>query len=433
MARRALVIGIGSYKDGRLGPLEHTASDAGAIAELLRGDPSDPNAWQVDCFIVSETSGTVCAAQEIRSALEEHLEVRSHWGENADNLELLIYFSGHATDGAAGMELQGFDREIIGLFGLAGLLKACKARALTLMLDCCYAGNVEAHADALKEEFSGSLAIFAACSQGEKALALENQNGLYSYQLVAGLGADLDLPAGTVTAGMLAAYVDERFPDEYRKLQQPSLQQPFQMFSGDGASLSLVTVGLGDVRVRAEQFAARFDRFSPTSAFGSVVSVLDGSPRSTHRALVSFLLDNPTERLDPDSEQQLGAFLARQARSYGLLSGPSSEWQELAELLTVPYFRSWSVGRAVGFLCEVLRDGTTEQAFGGAVDRLMAGCIHEGVVDELVTSCEERLAAGLGREVDLQGQLAMSTQWGATYIVGLRSGGRQHGRFGRGG
>lgn len=428
VARRALVIGIGAYQNDRLGQLEHTASDAGAIAELLRSDPADANAWQVAPLIVSESSETIRSAHEVRLAIEEHLEVRTEWGESAENLDLLIYFAGHATTGPVGMELQGFDREIIGLHGLAELLKVCKARSLTLMLDCCYAGNVRAHTDALQQVFTGSFAIFAACSQDERAYALEKQNGLYSYHLVAGLGADSDLPAGTVTAGSLAAYVDERFPDEYREFQRP-----FQDFSRDGESVALVSAGIGDPRFRSGEFAARDSRYSTASAFASVVSVLDGSPESAHKALVSFLLDNPTERLDPDSEQELGAFLARQARSYGLLSGPSSEWQELAELLTVPYFRSWSVGRAVGFLCEVLRDGTTEQAFGGAVDRLMAGCIHEGVVDELVTSCEERLAAGLGREVDLQGQLAMSAQWGANYIVGLRSGVRQHGRFGRGG
>ena len=272
MAKHAIVIGIGTYLNEY--PLLSAAEDARRFCTVLEGQNVQAALQPKDRWTVYPVIAKGVADSYVGSQLHVHNVFKS-WVEwvnlrpDQDRSHILIYFAGHGAkrkDG--GVELLASDHPWITLRNLARSISALKARNVTVILDCCYSGRLDVEFSQLAQTSGASRdgrAVFAACSEDEEAVGYRDKSGAFTNLILKGLGADLSLPAGPVTAGSLEAYVKgnwDSLPEEVRSKHLIAFA-PRPVGSDDIPLVSLVRESAPEPRIedaaRAQPAAATVD------------------------------------------------------------------------------------------------------------------------------------------------------------------------------
>jgi hypothetical protein len=150
-----------------------------------------------------------------------------------DNTEVFVYFAGHGMARLGSFEpylipsdgdLNYVQQTGFPLDRLVDSLVALNARQVTVFIDACFSGLTREGgallADARplvlvpsRKEVTG-VSLYTAARGSQLASALSDQgHGLFSYYLFKGLGGSADLDRnGGITAGELAAYLEEEVP-----------------------------------------------------------------------------------------------------------------------------------------------------------------------------------------------------------------------------
>ncbi|TRU18009.1 MAG: diguanylate cyclase [Microcystis aeruginosa Ma_QC_B_20070730_S2] len=255
MARYALVIGINHYDNPNFLPsLSKPAKDAEAAAKFLEKTGTFANVERLpNCWIAAEKRHEVVPGKvtgnEVLQALKQILS-----GEQTENQEVLIYFSGHGFrlinrigDGEAylatsdsqpdGKNAISLDRE------LNPLLRRSSLSNLVVMLDCCHAGallpeNRELDRILLEPSLSAfndkqDYFLITAC-RSEQVAWEDEEYSLFTAALLKGLSQkEADPKTGEISADRLFDFVS-------RELRGKG-QEPIRM--GVGRSLILVKYG----------------------------------------------------------------------------------------------------------------------------------------------------------------------------------------------
>lgn len=165
--RRALVIGIDGYPDA---PAVGCCNDAKAMATLLATNEDGTRNWAVERCLGRDARVPVLPTVELAGRLARHFA-------DAEDADLLFYFSGHARRSTLGVELCSQDGTSaasgVSFDSLMTLIAGAVdqgARTVTVLLDCCFAGDLGAGAD--DEHFAGghlpeNVVILAAARPGE--------------------------------------------------------------------------------------------------------------------------------------------------------------------------------------------------------------------------------------------------------------------------
>jgi Caspase domain len=208
MSRRALVIGIHAYPDRSL---RSSVADAEAVAALLDHDyDSEPN-WTTQRMLSLPDRGAID-----RSVLGGEL---ANFFGTAHRDDLLLYFAGHAVQTRWGVELatETGTRPGAGvsLNDLFSLINKSPASSITVILDCCFAGDLgdegtfgenlrrfEGDRALLREE----LTILAASGDNEPAKE-SSTSGAFTGLLVEGLEGGAGDHRGRVMALGLFSYI----------------------------------------------------------------------------------------------------------------------------------------------------------------------------------------------------------------------------------
>lgn len=240
MARYALVVGIAKYSNPSLPPLSKTATDAAAVAELLK---------QHGSYRVTLLNGEV-SAKQLADALKTLLL------EQAVKNEALIYLTGHGITGLTGVDSleqpQGFlaasDCNVtkageewivrgggISLNGLNQLIRQSDLSNLVVIFDSCHSGKFLEHS-----LLENALTVFrsrqdyyliTACRKFEQAWAKKSeQHSVFTGALLAGLSPERAGDNGQVTVDRLFDFIASELSN--------SRQEPIRM--GVGRSLALV-------------------------------------------------------------------------------------------------------------------------------------------------------------------------------------------------
>jgi CheY-like chemotaxis protein len=240
MARYALVAGIAKYSNSSLPDLSKTATDAAAVAEVLK---------QHGSYRVTLLNGEV-KAKQLADALKTLLR------EQAVKNEALIYFTGHGIRGVTGVDIleqpQGFLAAsdcnvtkageqwivrdgVISLNNLNQLIQQSDLSNLVVIFDSCHSGEflerglVENALTVFRSQ--QDYYLITACRRFEQSWAKKSeQHSVFTGAFLAGLSQERAGDNGQVTVDRLFDYIANELRD--------SRQEPIRM--GVGRSLTLV-------------------------------------------------------------------------------------------------------------------------------------------------------------------------------------------------
>lgn len=226
MSRAALIISSAKYEDAELHDLPAADRDGEALAEVL----SDPAIGNYETLRVTDS-----AYHSIGEATGSFFD-----GRSPDD-ELLLHLSGHAlrsddfelhfatrTTRVDRLEETSFAARL-----LARQINRCRAKRVTILLDCCFAGSFPLGAKSGNGSFAeqllgGGRALIAATTSTKVAFVADDADNhgmsTFTYAVVEGLRtgvADRD-GDGVVSPVDLFAHVRDRLRDS-QPLQTPSL------------------------------------------------------------------------------------------------------------------------------------------------------------------------------------------------------------------
>ena len=195
MGRRALVVGIDAYPSA---PLRGCAADADSIADRLRlHSDGSPN-----YAVRLETSAADLDRAGLRRLLEELFE-------NAQGQDLLFYFSGHGRQTTFGAQLVTADLDGVGMDDLLAVANGSSATSVTLILDCCFSGNVgnssAMQATQVAEQFRKQISLLRdgvtvlAASRPDELSWEKDGHGVFTRLLIDGLDGGATDHLGIVT------------------------------------------------------------------------------------------------------------------------------------------------------------------------------------------------------------------------------------------
>lgn len=215
--RQALVVGIEGYQHEP--SLTAAAGDARRIAELLRRDAlGGLKNWSVTELTDYDDTKQVTTARL-------KAELVTLFLHSALGVDLLFYFAGHAVQRAWGAELVAYDGAAISFNDLMSLVRQAKAKSITIILDCCLAGELanEVGMPAAGNDYDDdpfrpdravireNLTILSATQSRQQAAERRDHGGLFTDLLCGGLaGAAADL-TGAVTALNLYTHASQAF------------------------------------------------------------------------------------------------------------------------------------------------------------------------------------------------------------------------------
>jgi hypothetical protein len=246
--RIALVIGVNEAPDSHLPPLNHAAADAGAMAKVLQ---QQCNFELLEPPLLNEQA----TSDRVKDAVRRLARNRS-----ADDF-LLLYFSGHgqpmfieaerrdiylATSNFNEIDVEEDEATHFSMRWLRDkLYLPAKAGRVLLILDCCYAGDIDRTAsDPYLEELQQRINYYfgrpgsasearqgglrlALTATGHNTKALEKDgHGLMTGLLLPALRgdeADAFDKEGQISVALLYHYLQKQMPSE----QQPSLSGDF--------------------------------------------------------------------------------------------------------------------------------------------------------------------------------------------------------------
>jgi len=133
--KRALVVGIDHYAAA---PLTGCVADANAVGDLLSTNADGSPNFAVQ-RLLSRPGGPGITRPALRSAISELFK-------NARDTDLLFFFAGHGAPTQWGAELVTQDAQEqslgVSMNDLVTAANGVAARSVTLVLDCCFSGDV---------------------------------------------------------------------------------------------------------------------------------------------------------------------------------------------------------------------------------------------------------------------------------------------------
>ncbi len=204
MEKKALIIGNDNYKF--TSKLRGAVNDANAIAQLLKKNADDSPNFDI-CLERNITNATI----------KEQLS--KYFSRKCDHF--VIYFAGHGIKFNGVGYLCGIDaysQDVgIEMSWISEQINRCKTPEITLIFDCCFAGEMFNVAD-IKSDHSilrQGVTLLAATTRDDLSVETNDQRGLFTSIIENGLnGAAADI-RGEITAASL-----------YRQAEQ--LLSPFQ-------------------------------------------------------------------------------------------------------------------------------------------------------------------------------------------------------------
>lgn len=133
--RRALLVGIDGYPDA---PLSTCVNDAKRMGEVLKRNADMSVNWVATVKVARDSSVQSILRGDLQWELSELFDSRDD--------DVLFYFSGHAVVTPWGAELSTQEGAKPGLgfsfSNLTTLVNSSKAKSVTVILDCCFAGDL---------------------------------------------------------------------------------------------------------------------------------------------------------------------------------------------------------------------------------------------------------------------------------------------------
>jgi uncharacterized caspase-like protein len=217
--RRALIVGIDEYENDYLGGCVEDAERMKAV--LAKHADNRPN-YNTQTIVSGENEQVTRG--RLRAALDQHFAF-------ADGYDLFFYFAGHGVVSSWGPELVTYDYSPenggISMQEIAVLAQKCKAREVTVVLDCCFSGSFADPPDqpldaiAAQTVLTEDMAILAA-SRDSQASFGDDSGGVFTSVLVRGLEGAAANVLGYVTPLGLHEFVSRAFEQDPN--QQPVLK-----------------------------------------------------------------------------------------------------------------------------------------------------------------------------------------------------------------
>ena len=234
--RRALLVGIDAYGFGRL---EGCVADAAGLADILSTNADGSPNWRTEMMLGSDGEPPIT-----REALRDGL---SQLFKSARDADLLFFFAGHGGQTLWGADLVTQDATEnslgVSMNDLITLANDSPARSVTLILDCCFSGDVGAlpglQSAAVAEPFRltktvlrENVTVMAASRAIETSAEVEG-HGAFTRVLLDGLEGGATDHRGNITALSLYGYVSNAFDDwQQRPILKTNLTEPLVLRVG---------------------------------------------------------------------------------------------------------------------------------------------------------------------------------------------------------
>lgn len=234
--RRALLVGIDAYPFGRL---EGCVADATALAEVLSTNADRSPNWRTEVVLGSDGEPPIT-----REALRDRL---SQLFKSARDADLLFFFAGHGGQTLWGADLVTQDATEnslgVSMNDLVTLANDSAARSVTLILDCCFSGDVGVlpglQSAAVSESFQltktllrENVTIMASSRATETSAEVEG-HGAFTRVLLDGLEGGATDHRGIITALSLYGYISNAFDDwQQRPILKTNLTEPLTLRVG---------------------------------------------------------------------------------------------------------------------------------------------------------------------------------------------------------
>ena len=234
--KKALCVGIDDYYP-IFDNLAGCIADATAMADVLSRNSVGNREWHTSLVTSTTTSVT-------RDDLRGHI---AKLFANARDQDLLFFFAGHGAQTPWGAELVTQDATEhslgVSMNDLLTLANGSPARSVTLILDCCFSGDLGnspgLQADGVAEAFQIGRALIRegvtvmASSRGTETSMETGGHGTFTRMLVEGLQGGATDHRGRVTALSLYAYVSAAFDAwSQRPLLKTHISEPLVLRMG---------------------------------------------------------------------------------------------------------------------------------------------------------------------------------------------------------
>lgn len=229
--KRALLVGIDDYP--RLPPLTGCVADATAVADIIRTNADASPNYQAE-LITSRDSRETLTREALRAALARLFS-------NARHADLLFFFAGHGAQTLWGADLVTQDATSnnlgVSMNDLITLANDSPARSVTLILDCCFSGDLGnlsgLQSSSVAEPFKlgktllrENVTVLAASTASETAAEAKG-HGAFTRVLIDGLQGGATDHLGNVTALSLYSYVSAAFDAwQQRPMLKAHLTEP---------------------------------------------------------------------------------------------------------------------------------------------------------------------------------------------------------------
>lgn len=213
--KRALLVGIDQYPDG--GSLQGCVADAVALQELLASNADGAPNWHTD-LLTSDDGDEAVTRDSLR-------EVLTHLFGNARDADLLFFFAGHGGQTPWGADLVTQDATEfslgVSMSDLVTLANDSPARSVTILLDCCFSGDMGntpgLQAAGVEDSFRLNRAVLRenvtimAASRGTEVSRELDGHGAFTRILLDGLEGGATDHRGSITALSLYGYTSAAF------------------------------------------------------------------------------------------------------------------------------------------------------------------------------------------------------------------------------
>jgi hypothetical protein len=228
--KRALLVGIDQYP--QLPSLSGCVADATSVAEIMRSHADGSPNYHVE--LITSESGASVTREGLRTALTKLFG-------NARDTDLLFFFAGHGAQTLWGAELVTQDATSnslgVSMNDLITLANGSPARSVTLILDCCFSGDLGNlsgfQSPAVAEPFRLGTAVLRenvtvlAASRPSELAAEAADHGAFTRVLIDGLQGGATDHLGNVTALSLYSYVSAAFDAwQQRPMLKTHLTEP---------------------------------------------------------------------------------------------------------------------------------------------------------------------------------------------------------------
>ncbi len=234
--RRALLVGIDAYD---FASLDGCITDAVALAEVLSTHSDGSPNWRTEVMLGSDGEPPIT-----REVLRDGL---SQLFKSARDADLLFFFAGHGGQTLWGADLVTQDATEnslgVSMNDLITLANDSPARSVTLILDCCFSGDMGAlpglQAAAVAEPFRlaktvlrENVTVMAASRASETSAEVEG-HGAFTRVLLDGLEGGATDHRGNITALSLYGYISNAFDDwQQRPILKTNLTEPLVLRVG---------------------------------------------------------------------------------------------------------------------------------------------------------------------------------------------------------